>query len=98
RLDSDLRDAAIDKQLSPVDEAAVVRGEEYRRLGNLFHPANTSQWNEAAKVSHEPFAVLGRHQSFEPRCADGAGTEYIDPDLPGLQVQYPGPRKIADCS
>jgi hypothetical protein len=54
-----LSDAAIDEQLGAVDEAAVVASEEYRRFGNLFHPANTSGWNEAAQVSEQPLAVRG---------------------------------------
>jgi hypothetical protein len=46
----------------PLTKLLSSEGEEYRRFGKLFHPANTSEWNEAAEVSHEPFAVLGRHR------------------------------------
>ena len=52
RICSDLGHASVDEQLNAVDEAALVRGKEKGRSGDLFRCADTAQWGRSLLESN----------------------------------------------
>src|SRR5436190_118502 len=77
---SDLRSPTVHEQFYAVHKAAVVRCQEYCRLGNLAGFTETAHRDECGEMGEQAVLMLRRHEPAKPRRANRAGTDSVHTD------------------
>jgi hypothetical protein len=92
---SNLGRAAVHEELDPIDEAALVRGEEKDGGGDFLRRAGTPERRGSRGLGFELLDLLvGESQlALVPRRHYGARSHDVNADISIPEIHGPGPRK-----